>query len=84
MIKTQDDHFVTEDHPVFEIRYTWYNAEISLAEPYQIAAGLSKGPVWLYRFPCYMRCLEINRANRFVDLEEPISTVKMIANAHSS
>lgn len=78
MILTEDGHFVTPDHPVFEIRYRWYNAETSHAEPQRIAAGNAQGKIWLYEFPCSMECLGLNKFNQDFLIVESTNAVKMI------
>lgn len=80
MIPTQDHHFVNDFETVWEIRYRWYNAETSLAEPEQVRASDTKGRIWKDRFPCSMECLRINKENQNKEIRPQLYTVKMIAD----
>jgi len=79
MIHTEDLHFVTDYCMVYEIRYTRYNYETSLAESCPIMASEASGKIWKDVIQCDRECIKINNANRYDSLEEQPLTVKMIA-----
>ncbi len=82
MKHTEDGHIVADSEGVFEIRYHWYNAETSLAEPTFILANETDRKIWKFHFPCSMECYKLNKAAQYPSLIEPIPTVKMIAECH--
>lgn len=77
---TEDGHYVGPHDPVYEIRYHWYNAETSIAEPERVEAWGTKNTIWLHRSNCLVQCQIVNYKNKFYPLEDIPGTVKMIAH----